>query len=41
MNNLVTIKRNALSPTHISTLMFINFVGHPVKTFKPDSYILS
>lgn len=41
INNLVTTKRNALSPTHILSLMFIYCVGPPVKTCNPDSYVLS
>jgi len=41
MNNLVAISRNALSSIHISSLMFINIVGPPVKKFKPEPDVLS
>lgn len=41
MNNIVTSKRNALTADHISSLVFINCVGPPIKFFKSLKYVQS
>jgi len=39
MNNILTPKRNALSSKHLSSLLFINCVGPPIKLFIPSPYL--
>jgi hypothetical protein len=39
MNNIVTWKRNVLTPKHISSLLFIKCVGPPVDMLNPTSYV--
>jgi len=41
MNNILTPKRNALSSKHLSSLLFINCFGPPIKLFIPSPYVHS
>lgn len=41
MNNIVTQKRNALSTTNLSSLLYIHCVGPPVNLFEPGRYVTS
>lgn len=41
MNNIVTWKRNALTPNRISSLLLINCVGPPTNSFTPTYYVKS
>lgn len=41
MNNTVTSKRNSLTTQHISSILFIQCVGPPVKDFNAVNYVKS
>jgi len=41
MNNIVTSKRNALSTTNMSSLLYIHCIGPPVNLFEPSCYVKS
>ncbi|CAI6370461.1 unnamed protein product [Macrosiphum euphorbiae] len=41
MNSTVTSKRNQLTTQHISSLLFIQYVGPPVIAFNPANYVKS
>jgi len=41
INNVLTLKRNSLSSKHLSSLLFLNCVGPPVKLFVSTPYVHS
>jgi len=41
MNNIDTSKRNALSTTNMSSLLYIHCIGPPVNLFEPNCYVAS
>lgn len=41
MNNIITSKRNILSTTNMSSLLYIHCIGPPVNLFEPSCYVTS
>lgn len=39
MNNIVTPIRNALTVSHVSSLLFVKLQGPPLRRWKPDPYV--